>query len=57
MKSIEVSRSINAVQYSSKPQSTTIPAKATTTAQVTSAKSMTAKKPPALVNTHYYKNT
>ena len=51
MKSMEVSQSANAVRYSSKPQSTTIPAK------VTTVKSMTAKKSPAPVNTHYYKNT
>ena len=54
---MEVPQSINAVRYSSKPQSTTLPAKVTTTAQVTTAKSMTAKKPATPVNTHYYKNT
>ena len=54
---MEISQSANAVRYSSKPQSTTIPAKVTTTAQVTIAKSMTAKKSPAPVKSHYYKNT
>ena len=54
MKSMEVPLSVNAVRCSFKPQSTTIPAKVTTSAQV-----ITAKKPPApvIVNTHYNMNT